>query len=677
MHCKPNLKKASHITVAIVFTFLAGCSTSMTSSKNAKFGKSEATEEVRAADALFQKGLYTEAIIQCIEIARVDPLTPGLADLQGRIQAKIAEERFKAFAVRDNPTTESAAADATRMGMMPETYRLRRHVLGETDPLRTELSPMQKALKRRVTVNLVDVNLADIVAQIGDAENINIVADGAAGEDQTVTIRAVDTPLEEILEFVGRNLDVTFSVGQNLIWVTARVQSDESGVPLETRVYRLRKGLSGDEIENAPDGIGIIETVKRFVPQTEGADIYFSQKAHALLVKNTRENLIRTEDIINALDVKPVQVLIEARFMSTTIADLRELGIDWVLDSPININKKREGRWSVAPPTKATWNPVTQSWDLDNAFKFVATRRDSDTQVEISKGGGISGGGFPTENIDTGLNMTFAGILTDPQFKAVLHALQKSGKTRTLTAPRVTTVNNKEAKIRIGKDLRYFENFTRSDRTEYVNGVATTTSSLEPEGTPTVEELGYELKATPSVGSDLATINLRLLPSISDVLEWNYFALQGTNTIALPVFSRSEIDTELVVRSGETVIMGGLAKTLRGKSRTGIPFLSNLPFIGYLFGSDINTEDIDNLIIFVTATIISDEGEEMIPLNAREVHGTEVPLSEAQKVLESRKAAVPEAPVLESDLNKEEEGQVAPENVNQPVNPLLQEPAEP
>jgi type IV pilus assembly protein PilQ len=594
----------------------AGCTTPDRTPPDLKLEKPEPARAVREADALFQKGLYTEAIIQCIEIARVDPMTPGLTDLQGRISARMAEERYRGIATRDKGSAENAAVDATRHGILPDTYNLRRHVLGETAPLRTAPNAMQLALRKPVSIDLPNVGIAEIIAQIGASENINIVADGTAGAGKTLTIRAENTPLDEVLEFVGRNLDVTFSVGQNLIWVTPRSPND-SAIPLETRVYRLRKGLSGAEIENAPDGIGIIDAVTRFVPQETGADIFFSDKAHALLVKNTRENLDRTEDIIAALDVKPVQVLIEARFMSTSIADMRELGINWILNQ-----------------------------------NLVLAENGGVVKKQILADSSIKGMPAAPDTKDLGMNLTYQGLLNNSQFQAVLHALQKSGKTRTLTVPRVTTVNNKEAKIRIGKDFRYFEEFTRDDRTVYNDGVASTVSSLAPTGTPKLEELGYELKVTPSVGADLASIDLKLAPQISAFESWVSYDLgdsgsggsstNANSSLKLPIFSRSEIETELVVRSGETVIMGGLAQTMRSKTRSGVPFFSSLPWIGYLFGSDLADDTIDNLIIFVTATIISDEGEAMIPLNAREQLGLEVPIGDLREAPAA--AAAPATP---------------------------------
>ena len=88
--------------------------------------------------------------------------------------------------------------------------------------------------------------------------------------------------------------------------------------------------------------------------------------------------------------------------------------------------------------------------------------------------------------------------------------------------------------------------------------------------------------------------------------------------IKLPIFSKSTVETEVVVRSGETVVMGGLVRSQKGKTERGVPFLSKIPLLGRLFRHDIDTDETSNLLIFVTATLISDTGEELIPVNPPE-----------------------------------------------------------
>lgn len=569
---------------------------------------------VRKADDLFQRAHYSEAIAACIEIARRDPLTPGLADLQQRITAKLNELRAESVATQDAASREAMVVDARRFGLLPETYGVRRHVIGETTDHITKPTRMQQLLDAEVSMHLENVSLTEIINQLAANTNVNIVVDGAIAE-RTITVHAENTPLRELLDFIGRNLEVSFSVGKSLIWATPRSPAD-SPLPFETRIYRLRKGLPRGEIPGSEDDgePAMIEAVERFVPQPEGADIYFDTRSHSLLVKNTRENLAATDVIINTMDVRPLQVLIEARFVSTTFKDINELGVNWLF-----------GRPAVKGELSAS----------------VAGAEDGSTPgVELlgKNLGIVSGSG-------SGLSAGYFGILDNFRLQAVVNALEQYGQGRTLTVPRLTTVNNKTATLRIGEDFRYYEDYdleevvdrSSSDNTTYV-------SRAVPSGDAAIEELGYELKVTPSVGADLSTINLTINPKISDVEDraaWaaaykpseqgaaDNFTLMGK----LPIFKRKELEAEVVVRSGETVVLGGLVNTSQTKDHSGVPWFVRIPVLGRLFGTKTDNETADNLIIFVTATLLTDSGEDLVALNPRTLPGPEVTAAQISEEL--------------------------------------------
>lgn len=582
-----------------ILLLLAGCATPP-EKKPAFRARPPAAPEVQEAEALFKENRYTEAIVACIEIARDDPLTPGLSDLQARIMTRVAELRQEAIKAQTEATAVSSAADAARHGILPDTYRLTRHVVGENAPFNTPPNKMQEMLRKPVSVQLEKVSLTDIITQIGASQNINFVADGEVGGDKTITIHAENTPLEEILEYVGRNLSVTFSVGQNMIWVTAG--NDKQGtIPLETRVYRLRKGLPGNEVPggaalgaNAQTGdgeINIITSIKKFVPQPTGAEISFDTRAHALLIKNTRENLAQSEVIINTLDVRQSQVLIEARFIETKAGDLRQLGIDWLLGAP-------------APPLSAAAPNTLGLPGLTSGTTNLLAGKN------VGFGQMLDGAGL----------FKYQGVLDSLRMQAILSAMQSSDQNRTLTVPRITTVNNRTATLHIGEEFQYYDNLNIPSG-NYTNAPGSPLFS----GTPKTISLGYKLMVTPSIGADQATINLALIPDITELQNKSGWEQANDPTKAtiqvpgkLPIVLQKKIETEMVVRSGETVVMGGLAQASGGKSRAGIPWLADLPLIGQMFRTDNVNEGTDNLLIFVTATVISDIGEELIPLRGVE-----------------------------------------------------------
>lgn len=593
-----------NVTLAmLVLAFaLAGCTTPRPSGPAAT--APAVAPEVAKADAIFQKGDYTGAMIACVDLARKNPALPGLQELQSRIMKKLGDQRAESAKRRLAETQDRMMTDVQSQNAVPDTYRLRRNVKGESGTVRKPVTPMQKALQKKVDASFDNINLADFIREAGQAYGLNMIADSSVGADKTVNLSFKQVPLTEVLDYVSRNLGVAFYLGDNTIWVTAQQQATP-GIPLETRLYRLRKGISPDAIpamskgsdEASTQPLNIVEAIQRFVVQPEGADMMFDRKSHTLLVKNTAENLAKVEDIVEALDVCPPQVLIEARFINTRVTDLRELGVDWMINSDVQV-----------------------------------TTVNGQNQTQINKGATLGFTPFP--NLNQGMNLTYQGLLTEPLFQATLHALETSGKARTLSVPRVTTVNNRAAQIRVGKDFRYFDEYDVQTVPDQINNTGNTTTyrtQLVPVGQPKLEELGIELNVTPSVGSDLQSITLNLHPEISALDGYESYEVgnqngtsgnntaTGTNTtgfVRLPIFSRSKIETQVVVQSGETVVMGGLISSTEQHERSGIPWFSNIPLLGQLFRHDTIEKDPNNLLIFVTATIISERGEDLIPLAA-------------------------------------------------------------
>ncbi len=660
------------ILILCAAVWIAGCTSTKTPEPPPEI-PSRRDPAVSAADSLYEQGRMREAIIACIDIARKNPEAVGLLELQQRITNQMAADRAREIVARTEKAVDLDTADAQRFGIPPDNYRMKKHVVGENNSLRSAPSSMQEALMSPISVHLIDADINAIIAQIGQAQNINIVADSSISSAQ-LSIHAEDTPLIEILEYVGRNLDVTFSVGSNLIWATAKSEEEPTtGVPMITRTYKLRKGMVGSELgksaagkslfkgpeergrgsrENQQQGeegggkegsVGLLEAIERFVPQPDGADFLFNDKVHSLIVKNTRENLDLVEDLIEAMDVRPLQVLIEARFITTKVNDLRELGIDWLFQRPY------EGDTGLNADT------IDELRRLQRTTEDPAQLMEIDQQIQALSPTTFGNNVYAGQIASTGTDAIYQTLLGETGLQATLHALQEIGNSRTVVVPRVTTLNNREATFRFGRDVSYFEEVDTNIMTSgggYGSGESRDNVTYDYDR-PTVVEVGYSLTVTPSVGADLSTINLVLRPEISNIEEWKKYKLSSLDNakdpesepaIEIPIIGRQYIETEAVVRSGETVVLGGMADTLKSEDNKGTPWLSDLPFIGRFFRLDTDNEQSNNMLIFVTATLISDMGEELIPLSEREHYGLELPTdATTPDVLKNIEATAPQS----------------------------------
>ena len=156
------MKNTAHTTprfmMAATLAFLAGC-TSPQAPEPVPVPPPPRAPEVVAAEQLFEQGKVQDAIIACVDIAKKNPEAVGLTDLQQRITERLAKERMAEAEKRSAATTRLHTADANKFSVSPDTYRQRKHVVGENAPLRTAPTAMQRALALPVTVHLVNADI--------------------------------------------------------------------------------------------------------------------------------------------------------------------------------------------------------------------------------------------------------------------------------------------------------------------------------------------------------------------------------------------------------------------------------------------------------------------------------------------------------------------------------------
>ncbi len=645
-------RRSIPISGIIVALFLVGCVTGKApapdSANTPLASQPEIAPALLQAQQLYEENRFAAALTSYIEVRRRLPETPGLEAMRQKILTAIEEERVQQTVRRNKLSEQQMATEAMEKSEVPETYGAKLYVKRVLTTHRRPPGTMQKVLETPVTIHLQQASLSAFIAAVSQDSKINIVADANLGTGKALDIELDEVPLSDVFDYVSRNFDVRFYVGDKLIWATDAKTAKNA--PLETRVYRLHKGIqlhdsdwddakaaskspnsdriaiSASATELASTKTYLEEIITQFVPMSDGAQLLFDQNTHALFARNTPDNLELIEDIITTLDVTPPQILIEARFVEVNVADLRELGIDWILGSPLGVTKESvliDGQWQRVNKTQI---------DSGNLVNYSPYTSDGDGTFPLGPQGafGLVRDGNPG-TADRGVNMTYRGILTQPMFQAVLHALDVSGKGRTLSVPRLTTLNNNPAKLRHGEDLRFFEEFQAQAFTLLDdNNKRYTVTALIPKGKPSLEEMGITLVAVPSVGADLQTISLLLSPAITSLEGFVSYQERGAEptedrfvdieqvVVKLPIISRREIQTKVVVESGETVVMGGLVDTVKQETKQSVPFLGSIPLLGKLFQRLDITEQKRNLLVFVTATVVSERGESVVATTANE-----------------------------------------------------------
>ncbi|PYK18609.1 MAG: type II and III secretion system protein [Verrucomicrobia bacterium] len=384
--------------------------------------------------------------------------------------------------------------------------------------------------------------------------------------------------------------------------------------------------------------------------RVDTASATFWPHTGVLIVRNTQDNLDMVDALVDQANAsQPKQVEIESKFIEITQNNLKELGFDWLL-GPFNIgNHKLFGAGGTSANSSAA-NPAN--------FPFVNTTGQpiGDTlpgqaigQFPVT-GGNRSGGLAISANALDALLFPgasgvapgifgLAGVFTDPQFQVVIRALNQKKGVDLLSAPKVTTKSGQRAIIEVVREFRYPSTFTppqvpsiSSSTGNTVVGGATTVPVVVTPTTPQnweTRNTGVTLEVEPVVGGDATTIDLNLVPQVVEfegfinygspinavgvntvggVISTSVPVLLTENVINQPVFSTRKVTTSLSVYDGQTVVLGGLMREDVQKTEDKTPIIGDIPLVGRLFRTNVDQHIKRNLVIFVTARVITPSG---------------------------------------------------------------------
>jgi general secretion pathway protein D len=237
-----------------------------------------------------------------------------------------------------------------------------------------------------------------------------------------------------------------------------------------------------------------------------------------------------------------------------------------------------------------------------------------------------------------------AGVFTDPQFQVVIRALNQKKGVDLLSAPKVTTKSGQRAVIEIVREFRYPTTFTPPQVPSISGGGGGTTTVTISVVTPTTPQTfetrntGVTLEVEPVVGPDGITIDLNLVPQVVEFEGFiNYgspifginpnatAALTGggqvlltNNVINQPIFNTRKVTTSVSVWDGQTVVLGGLMREDVQKTEDKTPLIGDIPLVGRLFRTNVEQHIKRNLVIFVTARLITPAGQSVNPTEEEE-----------------------------------------------------------
>ena len=408
----------------------------------------------------------------------------------------------------------------------------------------------------KISLDFQDADINDILRLIAEVGKVNIIAGGDV--QGKITTRMTDVPWDQALDVILKINGLAQDRSGNIIRVA----------PLEKFTNERQERLKAliTEVQAEP-------LVTRIVPANYAAakdlrpnlekllsrrgTMIIDARTNTMIITDTQASLDAVLALIEKLDRPTPQVMIEARIVESSRTFLRELGIQLGLAYSQITDRTFPNRIDVRGGV-----PATNTGGLSPPGAPANFLLDLPAAVALGQGGAI---GFSLASI--------GGAVLDAQ----LSALESSGRGKIISSPKIATLDNTEAQIQSGRKIPVQSVSAEGTRTEFVD--ANITLKVTPHVTPN-EFIGMKITATKNEADFSQQVN------------------------GIPSITTREANTDMLVKDGDTVVIGGLYRRTIQSSRSGIPGLSNIPVIGALFRKERQQDDSDELLIFLTPRII-------------------------------------------------------------------------
>jgi type IV pilus assembly protein PilQ len=408
---------------------------------------------------------------------------------------------------------------------------------------------------QKISLDFKDADIKNVFRLLAEVSGLNIVV--TADVNRRVTLRLVEVPWDQALDLIiDTNGLAKESIGNVLRISTAGTIKAEKDALLASR--RAQDSLETLEtafvtVNYAKSKDLVDKVLEKLKPTLSPRGVIVpDERSNMIVVRDTRAFLKKAIEIISRLDVRTAQVLIESNLIETTPTFARSLGIDMA-------TRFNGGR--VASDTRFT---------AESPFSGPrATFFENATPVITPASG-------------------FAFAYLGNSVASLLTAAEAEGNVKIISRPSVVTLNNVESQIESANIVR----------------IRTTAATVGEAGAIREIRAGITLKVTPQVSADgFVLLNITAKSSTLDF---------GRTVDGIPQENTREAKANVLVRDGETVVIGGIMKDTSSNSDTGIPYLKDVPVFGWLFKRSTWRKDFEELVVFITPRVLA-AGSENLP----------------------------------------------------------------
>jgi type II secretory pathway component GspD/PulD (secretin) len=351
---------------------------------------------------------------------------------------------------------------------------------------------------------------------------------------------------------------------------------------IETQVSKASVTPTGDRLEDIEKEFNLLNAFKQTVAP-EGSVTYFAE-TNSLIVTGTTPKLEALERLIARIDTEPSQVFVDVKFIATSNTDFSDIGF--------------------GPGENGISANITFGSMLHD-LPFQLNKGGFEDRLSPFRGGPEGFGPLPITNSGTAFQF---GTLDFSQTQFALNLIKRDRSSRIVQAPKLVTMDNQAATIFVGDTIRFAQTKASSNQSGGLEF-----SLEEAENSPI--QVGFQLLMIPHVIPDKDQIMMTVIPQQRSLtgpddgfrtFSVGAGATVGEQTLLLPQETSSTVVTNLKLDNGHTAVIGGLLQDRNSESENKVPFLGDIPILGYLFKTDQKSKTRDNLIIFLTPRIVRD-----------------------------------------------------------------------
>ena len=418
---------------------------------------------------------------------------------------------------------------------------------------------------RRISLDFQMADISNVLRLIAEVSGFNIVV--GEGVKSKVTMKLVGVPWDQALDMLLKMNNLGMIREGNIVWIDslaniAKQQDEEARAKeskskaedLVTRVIYVQN-IAAQELQT---------TLRQYISPRGLMQV--NQASNALVVRDTESQVVAFAELVRSLDLQVPQVQIEARIVQADTSYSRSLGVQWGISNTANSASGTSSSFFGNPTGGFSEQQLDTKGTITRSFLV-------NLPAAVSGLSSVPGAGF-----------TFGKIGTRDGFSLDLRlsAGELLGLTKVIAAPKITTLDKREAKISQGESIPFQTTSLQGTQTTFVDA-------------------NLELQVTPQITSrdpkePLKQVLLKIRATRN--------AVGARSNPAGPSIDKREATTQVLVVDGETMVIGGIFVDTQTNTVAGLPYLSRIPVLGWLFKNKTETVSKQELLIFLTPSIV-------------------------------------------------------------------------